>query len=272
MKTRAGRVAFGLIVLILFAVYAYLQASASPHSKDIGAPASPEATAQETAPLEETPEPTPTPTPEPTIDPNSPEGRAAALNLPAPPDIDVTSWEYMLVNADHSIDQYEPPELVTVEGQLFDSRVVEALNAFVADARAQGLSVYLSSAYRSYSDQQANFNRVVGNGYPDGKDSAGFYVSMPPGTSEHQTGLVCDITDVYYPLKDSSLENTEMFKYMSAHCQDFGFIVRFPSGKEEVTGVMYEPWHFRYVGVDAAAYIMENGLCLEEFLALYGVE
>lgn len=95
---------------------------------------------------------------------------------------------------------------------------------------------------------------------------------MPAGCSEHQTGLVCDITDVYYPLKNSSIENTETFKYMSAHCQDFGFILRFPSDKEDVTGVMYEPWHYRYVGIDAAKYIMENGLCLEEFLALYGVE
>ena len=63
-----------------------------------------------------------------------------------------------------------------------------------------------------------------------------------------------------------------MYQYMSQHCQDFGFIVRYPEGREDVTGVMYEPWHFRYVGVEAATYIMANDLCLEEFLALYGVE
>lgn len=275
MKKRGTRIVFGIIVLILFCAYSYFRISSSPRSRDIG-PAEPAPSqAVESLPPEggdAQPSEEPVETPEPTLDPNSPAGRAAALNLPAPPDIDVTSWEFMLANADHSIEEYAPPELVSVEGLQFDSRIVDALNAFVQDTRDQGLNVYLSSAYRSYSDQAANFQRVVGNGYPDGKTSNGFYVTMPAGCSEHQTGLVCDITDVYYPLKNSSIENTETFKYMSAHCQDFGFILRFPSDKEDVTGVMYEPWHYRYVGIDAAKYIMENGLCLEEFLALYGVE
>ena len=65
------------------------------------------------------------------------------------------------------------------------------------------------------------------------------------------------------------LANTAMFQYMVQHCHEFGFILRYPADKEDVTGVMYEPWHFRYVGVEAAAYIMENGLCLEEFVSLY---
>ena len=90
-----------------------------------------------------------------------------------------------------------------------------------------------------------------------------------PGTSEHQTGLCCDITDRYYEMKDRSLENTELYQWMSAHCQEYGFIVRFPDGKEDVTGIIYEPWHFRYVGKEAAAYIMEHDLTLEEFLELY---
>ena len=90
-----------------------------------------------------------------------------------------------------------------------------------------------------------------------------------PGTSEHQLGLAADITDQYYEYKNESLENTELFKWMSAHCAEYGFIVRYPKDKEDVTGIMYEPWHFRYVGKEAAAYIMEHGLCLEEFVALY---
>ena len=94
-------------------------------------------------------------------------------------------------------------------------------------------------------------------------------IVAPPGTSEHQLGLAADITDKYYEFKDESLENTELFQWMSANCAQYGFIVRYPKDKEDVTGIMYEPWHFRYVGVEAAEYIMENGLCLEEFVALY---
>ena len=94
---------------------------------------------------------------------------------------------------------------------------------------------------------------------------------MPAGCSEHQLALCCDITDIYRPIKDSSLENTETYKWLNEHCAEYGFIQRFPSGKEDITVVMYEPFHFRYVGVEAATYIKDNNLCLEEFLALYGI-
>ena len=216
-----------------------------------------------------TAEPTPEATPEPTADPESPEGRAAALGLPAPPDIDIDSWEFILANDYNSIGEYAPQGPEMLEGQPLDERIIEPMKAMVADTRDQGLSVYLSSGYRSYADQLYLYNRKVAQYPPDGKDSNGRWIVLPPGTSEHQTGLACDITDVYHEFKDRSLENTAMYQYMSQHCQDFGFIVRYPADKEDVTGVMYEPWHFRYVGKEAAAYIMENGICLEEFVSLY---
>ena len=145
----------------------------------------------------------------------------------------------------------------------------------MAAARAQGLNVYLSSGYRDYNTQSYLYNRKIGQGY-SAEDAA--RIVAPPGTSEHQTGLACDITDRYYELKDSSLENTATYQWMSQHCHEYGFIVRYPKDKsgmttadaaESVTGIIYEPWHFRYVGVEAATYIMENGLCLEEFVELY---
>ena len=141
------------------------------------------------------------------------------------------------------------------------------MQEFVAAARAEGLSVYLSSGYRDYATQNYLYQRKVGQ---YGEEVAKTIVA-PPGTSEHQTGLACDITDHYYEFKDSSLENTALYQWMSQHCQEYGFIVRFPKGKEDITGIIYEPWHFRYVGVEAATYIMENDLCLEEFLELYTV-
>lgn len=268
-----------VLLLILCAVLMVLRFSAAKASdaaalRESMATPVPTATPDVTPEPSATPEPTatlePTATPEPTPDPDSPAGRAAALGLPEPPDIDINSWEYILANADNSIAEYAPPELVTLEGQLVDSRIADALAAMAADTRAQGLSVYLSSGYRSYADQAANFLRVCrNNGVSDGKDSQGYYITMPAGHSEHQTGLCCDITDIYYPTKNRSIENTAMFQYMNAHCQEFGFILRFPDGMEPITGVMYEPFHFRYVGVEAATYIMEKGLTFEEFLALY---
>lgn len=182
------------------------------------------------------------------------------------PDVDLNEWYLILANPEHPIADYAPPQLVTIEQQQFDSRIADPLNAFVADARAEGLSVYLSSAYRSYADQQYLFNRKIGQGYSP--DDAARIVARP-GTSEHQTGLTCDITDRYYELKDSSLENTAMYIWMSEHCQEYGFIVRYAKDKEDITGYIYEPWHFRYVGVEVATFMKDNNLCFEEFWALY---
>ena len=230
-------------------------------------------TQEETFPPEVTEE---TPAPVTMVDPDSPEGRAAALGLPAPPDVDVSSWEFILANATHSIETYAPPSIETLEGQQFDTRIIEPMKAFVAAARAEGLSVYLSSGYRDYATQQYLYNRKISQGYTPEQAAT---IVAPPGTSEHQTGLVCDITDQYYDPKDwTVLEKTALYQWMSEHCQEYGFIVRYPKDKSglnteeaktSITGIIYEPWHYRYVGVEAATYMMENKICLEEFLALY---
>jgi LAS superfamily LD-carboxypeptidase LdcB len=141
---------------------------------------------------------------------------------------------------------------------------------FLAGARAEGLSVVINSAYRDYATQNYLYERKVSQ--YGGDRAVAATIVAPPGTSEHQTGLCADIADRFYETKDRSIANTATFKWMEAHCAEYGFILRYPEGKEDITGIMYEPWHFRYVGKEAAAFIMENGLCLEEFLALYGVE
>ena len=180
------------------------------------------------------------------------------------PDIDPDDWMYILANPWNEIGDYTP-ELASLEGQQFDERIVDDMEAFAEAARAEGLSVFLSSGYRSYDTQMYLFRRKAAE---YGEEVAQTIVARP-GTSEHQTGLCCDITDRYYEMKGESLEDTELYQWMSAHCQEYGFIVRFPKGKEDVTGIIYEPWHFRYVGIEAATYIMENDLTLEEFLELY---
>ena len=294
MKNRVARIIFALIFLAGFIFYTYRQEGIHSHSVDVESwgPAGglkPEGYhADDVINVDESQdsaEPAPTARPEPTVDPDSPAGRAAALGLPAPPDIDIDSWEFMLVNGDHSIDQYEPEQLAYLNQTAdetdiqtaynanrcpVDERIAQPLLDMALGCKEAGLPVFLSSGYRSYSDQAANFTRVCNNnGVSDGKDANGHYITMPAGCSEHQTGLCCDITDVYRAIKNSEIENTDTYKWLLEHCAEYGFIHRFPSGKEDVTGVMFEPFHFRYVGVDAARYIEENGLCFEEFVALY---
>ena len=213
---------------------------------------------------------------------------AEALGLPVPPEVDLDSWEMKLANARHPIETYEPEQLaylnMTVDETdiqtsynpnrcAVDVRIAEPLLAFAQGCKNAGLPVYLSSGYRSYDEQNYLYQRKIGQGYS--ADEAATIVARP-GTSEHQTGLACDITDRYRETKDSSLENTETYHWLSEHCAEYGFVVRYPADKsgsaDSITGIIYEPWHFRYVGTEAAKYMTENHLCLEEFLALYGVE
>ena len=298
MKNRVGRVIVGVLALILLAFYTYRQEQIHWHSVDVDSwgPATglhPEgfhadtvigeqeteapvqivtepAQSEETAPVEET--------------------AAPAEEEPAPvvsgPQFDLSSWEFMLVNGDHSIDQYEPEQLaylnmtadetdIQYEYNQYrvpvDVRIAEPLLAFLTGCREAGLPVFLSSGYRSYSEQAANFKRVCDyNHITDGKDVNGHYITMPAGCSEHQTGLGVDITDVYRAVKNDEFFQTETFQWLRDHCADYGFILRFPTGKEDVTGVMNEGWHFRYVGEEAARYIMDNDLTLEEFWDLFG--
>ena len=236
-----------------------------------------------------TPEPTatpePTPTEEPTPDPDSPAGRAAALGLPAPPAIDIESWEYTLVNGDHSIGQYVPEQLAYLDMTVsqtdiqtnynayrlpVDARIAQPLLNMALACKQAGLPVYLSSGYRSYTDQAANFQRICrNNGVTDGKDANGHYITMPAGCSEHQLALCCDITDVHHEIKNDSIASIPTVQWLGEHCAEYGFILRFPVEKRDITQVMGESWHFRYVGEEAARYITDNGLCLEEFIALY---
>lgn len=227
-------------------------------------------------------------TPAPALRPE--EERAAALGLPSPPEIDVTQLQYVLVNGDHPLDPitYEPENLVYLNmtgddteirtaydggRQVVDNLIAQPLIDMTQACKAEGMSVYLSSGYRSYSTQEQNFQRVnINNGITDGKDANGNYITMPAGHSEHQTGLCCDITDRYYEVKNDDIVNSATVQWLAAHCADYGFVLRFPQEKSSITHVMSENWHFRYVGVEAAKYMTENNLCLEEFLALYGVE
>ena len=138
-----------------------------------------------------------------------------------------------------------------------------ALVEMAEAAREDGMNLYLKSAYRSWKTQNTMYkNRLAKH---NGKDDG--WVSKA-GASDHQTGLGADVIPKSWIKKEGM--NSKMAKepeciWMAENCHRFGFIVRYPEDKEEVTGIHYEPWQMRYVGIPAATYIMENGLCLEEF-------
>ncbi len=134
-----------------------------------------------------------------------------------------------------------------------------AYDALKAGAAEAGFSLYISSGFRDYYTQQALYDRYVAN---DGKANADRY-SARPGYSEHQTGLAIDLNGVL-----DSFGDTDTGKWVEAHCHEYGFILRYPRGKEAQTGYMYEPWHIRYVGKDVAAKIAKSGLCLEEYFGI----
>lgn len=193
--------------------------------------------------------------------------------------LDQTPYEYtipmekidtpiLLVNKYYYLDEnYEPKNLETLELDyaLSNMRLVnyakDAFEKLSQDASKEGLSIIAMSTYRSYSYQVNLYNRYVKE---DGQESADTY-SGRPGHSEHQTGLAVDVKT-----KDGDFEKfeeTKEYEWMQENAHKYGFILRFPKGKEKETGYQFESWHYRYVGEEIAKYIKENNITLEEYYA-----
>lgn len=191
--------------------------------------------------------------------------------LPAPPAEE--TWSLLLVNFGNPLPEgFTVPELTQLRsGQSVDSRAYPALQRMMDDARAAGLQPVICSSCRSWDTQARLYEAEVQNwlaqGYiqEDAEVQAARWVARP-GTSEHQTGLAVDIVDLSYQLLDEGQEGTPVQQWLMAHCAEYGFILRYPTDKSALTGVGYEPWHYRYVGAEAAREITEGGLCLEEYL------
>lgn len=143
-----------------------------------------------------------------------------------------------------------------------DAQANNALNEMINAAKTEGVVLRMISGFRSYSTQNTLYNNYVAR---DGKAEADRY-SARPGHSEHQTGLAFDLNSL-----DQSFENTKEGKWLAENCWKYGFIIRYPKGKESVTGYMYEPWHVRYLGKEVAKKVYESGKCLEEYLGITSV-
>lgn len=143
----------------------------------------------------------------------------------------------------------------------------------IEDAKKDGIDLKVLSAYRTVDYQTNLFNRNVKQRMDDmgmSYDEAVYDVSIniaPPGGSEHNAGLAVDIIDRDHWDTYEEFENTKEFDWLISHCTDYGFILRYPKGKEDITGYIYEPWHYRYVGLESAKKVMDSGLCLEEYMA-----
>lgn len=209
------------------------------------------------APAVETPEPSLEPSPEP---------------KPELPDIDINSWELMLCNSHNSLASYESPLVGVVDGQGIDARITSNVQELRDAARQAGFDVHVGAGNRSFDYLLGQYAKRVTE---YGSAEAAAAVFQPPGVNEHQTGLAFDMTDkieytaFYLQFQMDTLEDDECYAWLEEHCAEYGFILRYPEGKEEYYGTPCCRSHLRYVGLEAASYIMENGLCLEEFIMLY---
>lgn len=184
------------------------------------------------------------------------------------------TWNLILVNPWNPVPDDFTVELTALRnGHAIDERAYPDLQDMMDAARAEGLSPMICSSYRTMEKQESLYNEQISNYLAQGysldaaKTEAGKWVAVP-GTSEHQTGLAVDIVAEDYQILDETQENTAEQQWLMHNSYKYGFILRYPNEKSEITGIYYEPWHYRYVGKEAAREIFEQNLCLEEYLAL----
>ncbi len=186
-------------------------------------------------------------------------------------------WKLVLVNKNHKLPGDHSVETVPVAGRSgyqFDSRAIGSLNQMIEDAASEGLEIEVCSAYRTIEYQENLIKAQVAKYVAQGMSQTDAEVRtateiIEPGASEHNLGLAVDLVAKSYQHLEEDQENTAENKWIQANCTNYGFILRYPKGKQGITGIIYEPWHFRYVGEAAAKEIMEQGICLEEYLGEY---
>ncbi|MCL2527704.1 MAG: M15 family metallopeptidase [Defluviitaleaceae bacterium] len=182
-------------------------------------------------------------------------------------------WYLKLVNRYNFLDYYFHPQLNPIgNGHYFDARAYRSLLDMLDSARAEGLSPIVASSFRSVSRQTTLFNnriqRFVDIGYSeeDAFEQARRIVAYP-GTSEHNLGLAVDIVALSYQNLTANQANTPEGIWLAENSYRYGFVLRYPYDKQHITNIIFEPWHFRYVGRAAAAEMFERGLVLEEFVS-----
>jgi len=188
-------------------------------------------------------------------------------------------WYLQLVSAANPLpDDFTPPELVTItDNHRVDARVADSLIRMITMARADGIVLEIHSSFRTVERQRELFygrlesQLAQGRSEEDAIAAVSLYTAYP-GSSEHHTGLVVDILSPEHRIMNSAFADTQAFRWLSENAHLYGFIMRYPADRVEITGIAFEPWHYRYVGVNHAIAIRESGLTLEEYLyvLIYG--
>ncbi len=188
---------------------------------------------------------------------------------------DAGKEEILLVNRANPLSRGYEVTLITLPDGVNRAaeEAYEPLCEMLSAGRKEGLRFEICSSYRDVKRQQELFEEDVevlmnqGYSYWEAFGEVA-KETMPPGYSEHSTGLAFDIVALGYQMLDEGQEKTAENKWLQEHCAEYGFILRYPKGKEDITAISYESWHFRYVGKEIAEYIMENGITLEEYVEL----
>lgn len=186
--------------------------------------------------------------------------------------IDRNDWRLILVNKQNPVpEDFEVKLAGITDSQKADERIIDDIYRMVDAAADDGVDLMICSAYRSYDRQKTLFNNKLNSLMREGMTYLEAYREgsrnvTVPGTSEHHLGLALDILTGSYTTMDDGFGETDAGIWLAENAPEYGFILRYPKGKEEITGIVYEPWHFRYVGREYALDITERGVCLEEYL------
>ena len=183
-------------------------------------------------------------------------------------------WYLVIVDSQREMPADYVPKLAEVasSGKYLDFRVARYYNEMYAAAKKDGIILTPYSGYRSYARQQRNYNNLTEtymSRYSLSREDAAkkaATVILPPGTSEHNLGLAMDICNT-----SSSFSSQKEYKWLMEHAHEYGFILRYTAEKQPITGIIPEPWHWRYVGIEHAGKIKDSGLCLEEYLQQIGI-
>lgn len=189
------------------------------------------------------------------------------------------NWNLILVNKKHPVDENFSVACDEIsKGQYCDKRITPFLEDMLNAAKLDNEPLFISSSFRSLNRQHYLYNtsyqKNINLGFSplDAKLKTEQYQAIP-GTSEHITGLAFDIVSANWFNNHNDLtddfEQTTAFKWLNDNAYKYGFILRYPKDKTDITGYGYEPWHYRYVGKDAASFIKEHNICLEEYLNVY---
>lgn len=188
---------------------------------------------------------------------------------------DKEDWQLVLINKQHTIPYDYEFTLGTIKGSMqCDERIISDLLLMLQAAGEQGVDLVICSPYRDINRQELLFERKIKNymgmgmSYMEAYKVSSQTVTVP-GASEHQIGLALDIISNSYYKLDAGFGETEAGKWLAQNSWEYGFILRYPEGKEHITGIEYEPWHFRYVGRDAAEVITKEQITMEEFWDKY---